>query len=127
MASNKITSLPGLDNSSPSIQFFNVVRVEQKDPRSPYTYNEEEIVIVREWIESLQQLCLQLQMSNIGVISPYQWQVKKLKEYLTSNIKDGEKIGVGSVENFQGAEKKVTVLSCVHSNPVDLEKAGSGF
>ena len=86
MASNKTTSLPGLDNSSPSIQFYNVVGVERKDPRSPSTYNEEEMVIVRARIESLQQLCPKLEMSNIGVISPYKWQVKKLKEYLNTNI-----------------------------------------
>jgi helicase MOV-10 len=50
---------------------------------------------------------------HIGVISPYQAQCSKIKMVL-SKIAKG--IKVGSVEEFQGQERRVIIVSSVRSN-----------
>lgn len=79
-------------------------------------YNEEEIVLVQQLVEGL--LTCRLFPKDIGVISPYLQQVKKLQQVLTP-----WGVEVKSVDGFQGREKEVILFSCVRAN-----KAGTlGF
>jgi helicase MOV-10 len=51
---------------------------------------------------------------NIGVIAPYNAQVGKIRQLL-DKIKARD-VKVGSVEEFQGAERRVMIISTVRSN-----------
>lgn len=52
--------------------------------------------------------------TDIGVITPYRKQCSKIQNELDKNrIKD---IQVGSVEQFQGQEKQIIILSTVRAN-----------
>jgi len=66
--------------------------------------------------------------SDIGVIAPYRKQVQKIREALKRNQLD--KIVVGSVEEFQGREARVIIISTVRSHNQYVEsdvKHGLGF
>uniref|UniRef100_A0A8C3QHH1 RNA helicase n=1 Tax=Cyanoderma ruficeps TaxID=181631 RepID=A0A8C3QHH1_9PASS len=66
-------------------------------------------------------------VTDIGVIAPYRKQVEKIK-FLLRSI-DLEDIKVGTVEEFQGQEYMVIILSTVRSQKVviDDEKHSLGF
>jgi len=51
--------------------------------------------------------------NDIGVISPYHAQCQRLRKSLLSVAED---VKVGSVEEFQGQERKVIIISAVRSN-----------
>lgn len=56
----------------------------------------------------------QISPSDIGVITPYRKQCSKIHIELEKNrIKD---VQIGSVEQFQGQEKQIIILSTVRSN-----------
>lgn len=55
---------------------------------------------------------------DIGIISPYRKQIEKIKNQLRKiNL---ENIKVGSVEEFQGDERKVIIISSVRSNSLEM-------
>ena len=71
-----------------------------------------------------------LSPSSIGVISPYNAQVKYLRKLLAEALgpEVGHRIEVNSVDGFQGREKEVIILSCVRSDRGnDGGKGGIGF
>ena len=71
-----------------------------------------------------------LSPSSIGVISPYNAQVKYLRKLLAEALgpEVGHRIEVNSVDGFQGREKEVIILSCVRSDRGnDGGKRGIGF
>jgi len=56
------------------------------------------------------------------VMAPWREQVWKLREQLR---KEGlNAVDVGTVEDFQGRESRVVIISCVRSNPRFLEEDG---
>ncbi|XP_062514184.1 putative helicase mov-10-B.1 isoform X2 [Corticium candelabrum] len=93
--------------------------IEGKDEResdSPSFFNVEEIVTVWTYIDKLlKSRGVRVEAKEIGVISPYRKQVEKIRTFLKK--KNCEGIKVGSVEEFQGQERKVIILSTVRSNP----------
>jgi helicase MOV-10 len=58
-------------------------------------------------------------LRNIGIISPYRKQVAKLKD-ACEEYKAELDIEIGSVEQFQGKEKVVIILSTVRSHTSDV-------
>ena len=60
----------------------------------------------------IDELLTKFDASSIGVITPYQAQ---LKEITKSISKQTEKIEVKSVDGFQGKEKEIIIISCVRS------------
>lgn len=54
---------------------------------------------------------------NIGVISPYKAQTKKIRQQLADyNGKRGEKgLEINTIDGFQGKQKEIIVISCVKS------------
>ena len=60
----------------------------------------------------IDELLTKFDASSIGVITPYQAQ---LKEITKSISKHTEKIEVKSVDGFQGKEKEIIIISCVRS------------
>ncbi|KAJ7452153.1 P-loop containing nucleoside triphosphate hydrolase protein [Mycena galericulata] len=55
-----------------------------------------------------------LQASEIGVMSPFREQVWKLREYLRKEKLNA--VDVGTVEDYQGREMRVCIISCVRSS-----------
>ncbi|KAA1478146.1 P-loop containing nucleoside triphosphate hydrolase protein [Dentipellis sp. KUC8613] len=58
---------------------------------------------------------------NIGIISPYKAQVRHIKAMLRSAKIEG--VTVGSVEQFQGQERRIIILSTTRSNSNRKQKA----
>lgn len=52
-------------------------------------------------------------VDDIGIISPYFAQVKAIKKDLHQKKKEWKKIACGTVEEFQGEEKKIILISAV--------------
>uniref|UniRef100_A0A8C3NJH1 RNA helicase n=1 Tax=Geospiza parvula TaxID=87175 RepID=A0A8C3NJH1_GEOPR len=108
--------------------FHGIRGSETREGRSPSLFNPAEAVQVMMY-------CCQLARSeysavpvtDIGVIAPYRKQVEKIR-FLLRNI-DLEDIKVGTVEEFQGQEYMVIILSTVRSQKVviDDEKHSLGF
>ena len=67
-------------------------------------YNEEEIEVIQEIINTLKDLGLEGE--RIGIITPYVAQAKKLREV----IKDSN-IEINTVDSFQGREKNIIIFS----------------
>ncbi|VVC94825.1 unnamed protein product [Leptidea sinapis] len=76
-------------------------------------YNDKEIELVRKYVTALVKVHNVLQ-KDIGIIAPYIRQVYKIKGWLMSAKYD--EIEVGTVESFQGKEKRVVIVSCVRAN-----------
>nr|XP_054487262.1 RNA helicase Mov10l1 [Agelaius phoeniceus] len=108
--------------------FHGIRGSEAREGRSPSWFNPAEAVQVMMY-------CCQLARSeysavpvtDIGVIAPYRKQVEKIR-FLLRSI-DLEDIKVGTVEEFQGQEYMVIILSTVRSQKVviDDEKHSLGF
>jgi helicase MOV-10 len=60
-----------------------------------------------------------LQPSEIGIVSPYRGQITKIHRALERKKITG--VGIGSVEEFQGLERRVIIISTVRSNPLELQ------
>lgn len=67
--------------------------------------------------------------NDIGVITPYSLQVKDLR-ILCDKQFENRNVKIGSVEEFQGQERKIIIISTVRSkrkNIANDEKYGLGF
>ncbi|XP_069346579.1 RNA helicase Mov10l1 [Eulemur rufifrons] len=113
-----VTSLLGwekLPKKGFPLIFHGVRGNEAREGRSPSWFNPVEAV------QAMRYCCLlarsvssQVSASDIGVITPYRKQVEKIK-ILLRNV-DLMDIKVGSVEEFQGQEHLVIIISTVRSN-----------
>ena len=95
-----------LDNSVVFVDTSPISAREIQKKSSKSFYNPAEIRIVKKIVDEL--FSMGLSDENIGVISPYDDQVRMLKETLSCEVK--------SVDGFQGREKDVIVISFVRSN-----------
>ncbi|MEW5319860.1 MAG: hypothetical protein WDW38_010981 [Sanguina aurantia] len=91
--------------------------VEGKDERennSPSWFNIMEVGLVLDYVRKLKAYRrARLTDADIGVITPYRKQVERMRKVLS---KDHGQVKVGSVEEFQGQERKVIVISTVRSS-----------
>ena len=86
-------------------------------------FNCHEVMVV---IRYLRQLDLtKIPLEEIGVITPYKKQIEKLRLYM-ERAGLGE-IKVGTVEEFQGQERSVIILSVVRSTEMATVRAALGF
>ncbi|KAN0127192.1 P-loop containing nucleoside triphosphate hydrolase protein [Lactarius tabidus] len=103
------------------IVFHGIKGQERRTRQCPSYLNIPEASVVRDY-------CLRLvgdhehKIYEIGVIAPYKAQVRAIRELLKpAGLKD---VSVGSVEQFQGQERKVIILATTRSNSeVDKRKA----
>ncbi|RXG72080.1 putative helicase mov-10-B.1 [Armadillidium vulgare] len=87
---------------------------------SPSYHNPQEVAEV---ISYLHKLLLETGPENIGIITPYRLQVEKLKSAIERFGKSVTKnLKIGSVEDFQGEEKKVIIISTVRASKRHLAK-----
>jgi len=103
-----------LPNPSFPIIFHGIEGREEREKKSPSWFNVHEAKIVVNYIDKLRESRkFRINFRDIGVISPYRKQVSKLKILFKAKNFDG--IKVGSVEEFQGQEKKIIIISTVRS------------
>ncbi|KAF9054183.1 P-loop containing nucleoside triphosphate hydrolase protein [Panaeolus papilionaceus] len=76
--------------------------------------------VIKSMLEDPQQSDPPLQAREIGVMAAWREQVWKLREQLR---REGlSAVDVGTVEDYQGRESRVIIISCVRSNPRFLEE-----
>lgn len=98
------------------IAFVDVNSDEQSEGDSKFNPGEAEVVnrIVQDVFFQRE-----LEVTEVGVVTPYLAQVKLLKRMLKNIVPEGqdpELLEVASVDNFQGREKDLIVFSAVRSN-----------
>jgi DNA polymerase III delta prime subunit len=107
-----------LINPCVPIIFHSIISVEEREDRSPSYFNRGEAIKV---IDVLEQICTAFPGKSIGIITPYHQQKQKIRRYFEEkartvvefrNIQD---FHVGSVEEFQGSERDVIIISTVRS------------
>ncbi|EJD54694.1 P-loop containing nucleoside triphosphate hydrolase protein [Auricularia subglabra TFB-10046 SS5] len=109
------------------VVFHGIVGKDEREAQSPSYFNRDEASLVKTYVtELLGDKRLRLKESDIGIIAPYHAQCTKIQQLLKkyTNIK------VGSVEKFQGQERRVIIISAVRSNPdlvVSDVRQGLGF
>ncbi|KAF4616960.1 hypothetical protein D9613_008723 [Agrocybe pediades] len=101
------------------IVFHAVYGKDDREASSPSFFNIDEILVVKSYIQKLKEdRKRRTADDDIGVIAPYHAQCLKLRNSLRS-VADGVK--VGSVEEFQGQERKVIIVSTVRSSKEFVE------
>jgi hypothetical protein len=96
-----------------------------REAASPSFFNPSEVEVV---MRTLQQLLAhrRTRLADVGIITPYQKQKQKLRRAIElarfpAHAGAAGDLMVGSVEEFQGQERKVIIISTVRSNPDFLE------
>ncbi|NWH92946.1 SDE3 helicase, partial [Aegithalos caudatus] len=108
------------------IIFHGVCGEDQREAKSPSFFNTAEIEVLVHYLKKLLQSrgkgsCPTVSPKEIGIISPYRKQVEKVRKVITSLDPDLRKLPnisqlkVGSVEEFQGQERRVILISTVRS------------
>ncbi|NXP01025.1 SDE3 helicase, partial [Certhia brachydactyla] len=108
------------------IIFHGVCGEDQREARSPSFFNTAEIEVLVHYLKKLLQSqgkgsCPTVSPKEIGIISPYRKQVEKIRKAITSldpdlrKLPDISQLKVGSVEEFQGQERQVILISTVRS------------
>ncbi|XP_011310919.1 probable RNA helicase armi [Fopius arisanus] len=103
--------LPERVGKPPAVVFHGVYGDDVQDDDSPSWYNPAEATQV--YLYLLKLYGCGIEGSDVGVIAPYQKQVKRIRELLMEL--DVAVPKVGSVEEFQGQERKIIILSAVRS------------
>jgi len=114
----------GLPNPHLPLVFFGNSSEEQSVDERASWFNDGEINKVVDTITSLLAegglSTPPLQAADIGVMAPWRGQVWKLRESLRK--KSLSRVDVGTVEDFQGRESRVIIISCVRSRPRFLKE-----
>ncbi|OMO98913.1 putative RNA helicase SDE3 [Corchorus olitorius] len=94
------------------VLFFGIQGCDEREGNNPSWFNRIEVSKVVDIINKL-RTSADLNEADIGVITPYRQQVLKIKKVLET--RDLADVKVGSVEQFQGQEKEVIIVSTVRS------------
>ncbi|KAF3606733.1 hypothetical protein DY000_02044480 [Brassica cretica] len=107
-----LATLKFLPNKEFPMVFYGIQGCDEREGNNPSWFNRIEISKV---IETIKRLTANdcVAEEDIGVITPYRQQVTKIKEVL--DRLEMTEVKVGSVEQFQGQEKQVIIISTVRS------------
>lgn len=96
------------------IIFHSISGKDDREATSPSFFNIDEVTQVRKYIQLLRDdRQIRVAHNEIGVIAPYHAQCVKIRKML-SGVAD--EVKVGSVEEFQGQERRVIIISTVRSS-----------
>lgn len=128
-AANGITSWSKLPNPQLPLIFIGHEHKEETVDERATWYNTGEIDCVMEIITSLlseaESSSPPLRPAHIGIMAPWREQVWKLRERL--RMESLHDVDVGTIEDFQGRESRVVIISCVRSSRRFLqEDSGRG-
>uniref|UniRef100_A0A8C5DLY9 RNA helicase n=1 Tax=Gouania willdenowi TaxID=441366 RepID=A0A8C5DLY9_GOUWI len=114
--------------------FHGVMGKDEREANSPSFFNVSEVVVLVDYLTKLMDTqgkkgIPKLSARDIGIIAPYRKQVEKIQKALKSvkalsQWNDLKELKVGSVEEFQGQERKIILISTVRSsiNYVRMDK-----
>ncbi|MCB1176694.1 MAG: AAA family ATPase [Leptospiraceae bacterium] len=88
---------------------------EKLDEESMSYYNETEISLIKNLIDTIKQNHLQ-NIIKMGILSPYRSQVEKLKEEFSGFNKENFELEINTIDSFQGSERDIILISLVRSN-----------
>ncbi|XP_006895773.1 PREDICTED: putative helicase MOV-10 isoform X2 [Elephantulus edwardii] len=117
----------GLPRQGFPIIFHGVMGKDEREGNSPSFFNPEEAATVTSYLKQLlapssKKGKARLSPRSVGVISPYRKQVEKIRYCITRldkelrGLDDIKDLKVGSVEEFQGQERSVILISTVRSS-----------
>ncbi|XP_018597570.1 putative helicase mov-10-B.1 isoform X2 [Scleropages formosus] len=107
--------------------FHGVTGKDEREGNSPSFFNTTEIEVLVDYLKKLLQTqgkkgLATISPREIGIIAPYRKQVEKIQQAVRTHDKDLRKLNdikelkVGVVEEFQGQERKVIMVSTVRSS-----------
>ncbi|KAK2861814.1 hypothetical protein Q5P01_001347 [Channa striata] len=114
--------------------FHGVMGKDEREANSPSFFNVSEIEVLVDYLTKLMETqgkkgLPKLSAKDVGIIAPYRKQVEKIQKALKSlpalrRWSDLKELKVGSVEEFQGQERKIIMVSTVRSsiNYVKMDK-----
>ncbi|EIM81952.1 P-loop containing nucleoside triphosphate hydrolase protein [Stereum hirsutum FP-91666 SS1] len=89
----------------------------QRSGRSQLYYNNGEASLVKEYcLRLVKDPARHVEPAEIGVITPYRAQVKRIKTLLYEAGHGLEQVMVGAVEQFQGQERRIIIFSTVRGH-----------
>ncbi|XP_068603628.1 putative helicase mov-10-B.2 [Brachionichthys hirsutus] len=107
--------------------FQGVTGIDEREASSPSFFNVAEVEVLMDYVKKLLQTqgkkgLASISPGDIGIIAPYRKQVQKIRVALNKvgkelKNKDMNSLKVGSVEEFQGQERRVILVSTVRSSP----------
>ncbi|EFA02630.2 putative RNA helicase armi-like Protein [Tribolium castaneum] len=106
-----------LPNRQFPLIFHSVVGIDQREKTSPSFFNIQEVQIVMDYLNKLIGCKMQgisINEDHIGVVTPYKKQAEKIRHSCLKK-KYSESLMVGTVEQFQGQEKLIIIISTVRS------------
>lgn len=109
---SSISEWEELPNREFPVLFVGIQGYDEREGTNPSWFNRFEASKVVDIIKKLTESAI-VSEGDIGVITPYRQQVLKLKKAFESLGMEGLK--VGSVEQFQGQERQVIIISTVRS------------
>nr|CAD7570034.1 unnamed protein product [Timema californicum] len=101
------------DQGPPAIVFQGIRGRNLQEGNCPSWFNPQEVVQTIYYIKKL--YAAGLSPDDIGIITPYQRQVQELNSVMSSLSELEALPKIGSVEEFQGQERRVIILSTVRS------------
>lgn len=108
-----------LKNPNVPLIFHNVQGKDEQEGNSPSFFNTAEVSTLVSYVQKILDF-KGVRPEDIGIISPYNKQCAKIRSALQSTFKQrndiARKITVGSVEVFQGQERRVILISTVRSS-----------
>ncbi|CAE7158617.1 unnamed protein product, partial [Rhizoctonia solani] len=104
----------GLPTANFPVVFEAVAGEDMREATSPSYFNPHEVSVVKDYVQRL--LPLIAGPRNIGIVTPYNAQAKKIKKLLKDGGVNTEGLDIGSVEQFQGQERQIIIVSTVRSN-----------
>lgn len=116
-----------LKNKNFPVIFHGVTGIDERESNSPSFFNIAEVEVLMDYVRKLLETHgkkgrATISPKDIGIIAPYRKQVQKIRKALEKvgkdfKFKDMNTLKVGSVEEFQGQERRVILVSTVRSSP----------
>ncbi|OCH84003.1 P-loop containing nucleoside triphosphate hydrolase protein [Obba rivulosa] len=107
---NAFLGSPVLANKKFPVVFHAITSMDNREASSPSYFNASQVSLVKDYVARL--LEQGTKATDIGVITPYNAQAKKIRKKLEHIAGDST---VGTVEMFQGQERRVIIVSTVRS------------
>ncbi|XP_077369046.1 putative helicase mov-10-B.1 [Festucalex cinctus] len=126
MKCNSFCNWEHLEKQDFPLIFHGVTGIDERESTSPSFFNRAEVQILMDYVRKLLQSGGKkglgtISPKDIGIIAPYRKQVQKIRQALNKvekefKFKDMSTLKVGSVEEFQGQERRVILVSTVRSS-----------